>query len=48
MEEQPRLLPKYRLKGIPQTLFFNNGEVKAVITGDASEDDFADKIEETM
>lgn len=46
VEEQPRLLPKYRLKGIPQTLFFDNGEVKAVITGDASEDDFADKIEE--
>lgn len=45
VEEETSLLPKFRLKGVPQTLFFANGEVKGRITGDASEDDFADQIE---
>lgn len=48
VEEQPGLLPKYHLKGVPQTLFFDDGEMKYVITGDAPEDEFAEKIEDMM
>ncbi|MBO4364998.1 MAG: thioredoxin family protein [Eggerthellaceae bacterium] len=46
VNEQPGVLTKNHLKGVPQTIFYANGNVKAVITGDAPEDDFADKIEE--
>ena len=42
------LLLENRLKGVPQTLFFKKGKVEDVISGDASEDDFADKIEELL
>lgn len=45
VEQQPSLMAKQHLKGVPQTLFFANGKVQARITGDASEDDFADRIE---
>ncbi len=45
VEEQPRLMAKQHLKGVPQTLFFADGEARSRITGDASEDDFADRIE---
>ena len=48
VEQQPTILPKYHLKGVPQTMFFAGGNVKAVISGDAPEDDFAEKIEEFM
>lgn len=41
VEQQPSLLRKYHLKGVPQTLFFADGSVRAHITGAASEDDFA-------
>lgn len=46
VNEQPGVLTKNHLKGVPQTIFYSGGNVKAVITGDAPEDDFADKIEE--
>ena len=45
VEKQPRLMMKHHLKGVPQTLFFAGGELRGRITGDASEDDFADHIE---
>ncbi|OUO90665.1 hypothetical protein B5F40_05585 [Gordonibacter sp. An230] len=45
VEEQPGLMAKQHLKGVPQTLFFADGEAQSRITGDASEDDFADRIE---
>ena len=46
VNQMQNLLLENRLKGVPQTLFYKGGKVAAVITGDASEDDFADKIEE--
>lgn len=46
VEEQPSLMAKRHLKGVPQTLFFADGEIRARITGDTSEDEFADRIEE--
>lgn len=45
VEKQPRLMAKFHLKGVPQTLFFTGGELRSRITGDASEDDFAERIE---
>ncbi len=45
VEEQPSLMAKFHLKGVPQTLLFKNGEVVEKITGDTSEDNFADKID---
>ena len=46
VEEQPNRLPQYHLKGVPQTLFFDGGVMKRVITGNAETDDFVDFIEE--
>lgn len=48
VNEQPGVLTKNHLKGVPQTLFYVNGAVKAVITGDAMEDEIADKVEELL
>ncbi len=45
VEETPNLMGKFHLKGVPQTLFFKDGEVEKRITGDCSEDDLADQIE---
>lgn len=45
VEENPNLQAKFHLKGVPQTLFFAEGEVKARLTGDHSEDEFADELD---
>lgn len=48
VNQMQNILLENRLKGVPQTLFYDGGKVVSVITGDASEDDFADKIEELL
>ncbi len=44
-ERQPQLMARFRLKGVPQTLLFADGEPRDRITGDAGEDELADRIE---
>ena len=46
VEEQPNRLVQFHLKGVPQTIFFVDGQMKRVITGNAETDDFIDFIEE--
>ena len=48
VNQMQNLLLENRLKGVPQTLFYKGGKVESIITGDASEDDFADKIDELL
>lgn len=45
-EEEPGLLEKYGLKGVPQVLFFEGGAVNEKMTGEHTEDEYAEKIEE--
>lgn len=42
----PNLQAKYRLKGVPHVLLFEDGEPVKRLTGNHDEDDYADMIEE--
>lgn len=45
VEEQPGLFQRFSLKGVPQVLFFNDGEYAGKMAGEHPLDEYADKIE---
>lgn len=46
VEEEKNLLQRFSLKGVPQVLFFDEGEYKGKLAGNVEEDQLEDKIEE--
>lgn len=46
VEEEKNLLQRFALKGVPQVLFFDEGEYKGKLAGNVEEDQIEDKIEE--
>ena len=45
VEQERELFARFGLKGVPQTLFFRDGEQVARISGEAEEGEFIDQIE---
>lgn len=45
VEQERELFSRFGLKGVPQTLFFRDGEQVARISGEAEEQAFLDQIE---
>ena len=48
VEEQPALFQRFGLKGVPQVLFFANGEFQGKYAGDKDEEVYTDKIDEIL
>ncbi|AET70249.1 thioredoxin domain-containing protein [Desulfosporosinus orientis DSM 765] len=48
VEEEKNLFQRFSLKGVPQILFFKDGEYQAKLAGAADEDKVIDKIEEVL
>ena len=48
VEEDQNLVQRFSLKGVPQILFFNDGEYKGKIAGKVEEEDIEDKIKEVL
>lgn len=48
VEEQPTLYQRFSLKGVPQVLFFSDGEFVGKMAGDHDLDAFADKIDDII
>lgn len=48
VEEQRNLFQRFSLKGVPQILFFNDGEVMGKKAGDHDIEEFEDKINEII
>lgn len=48
VEEEPALFQRFSLKGVPQVLFFNDGEFLGKLSGDHPIEEFEEKIEETI
>ncbi len=48
VEEQGDLFQRFSLKGVPQVLFFNDGEYVGKMAGEKDIDEYADKIEEIV
>lgn len=48
VEESKDIFKKFKLKGVPQVLFFNNGEFYGKLAGDMEEEDLEEKIEEVI
>lgn len=45
VEEQPELFQRFSLKGVPQVLFFDNGEYVAKFAGEKATEECEEKIE---
>ncbi|KJS80057.1 MAG: thioredoxin [Peptococcaceae bacterium BICA1-8] len=45
VEEEKDLFKKFSLKGVPQLLFFKDGEFHGKLAGDVEEDDIEEKID---
>ncbi|ACL19868.1 Thioredoxin domain protein [Desulfitobacterium hafniense DCB-2] len=48
VEEDQALFQRFSLKGVPQILFFNDGEYKGKMAGKAEGDQIEEKIAEVM
>lgn len=48
VEEQPALFQRFSLKGVPQVLFFSEGEYKGKMAGEKEEEEYRDKIAEII
>lgn len=48
VEEQPALFQRFSLKGVPQVLFFNEGEYVGKMSGEKEIEDYEAKIEEIL
>ena len=48
VEEDKNLFQRFSLKGVPQILFFKDGEYKAKLAGAVDEDEVIDKIAEIL
>lgn len=48
VEEQPALFQRFSLKGVPQVLFFSEGEYKGKMAGEKEEEEYRDKIAELI
>lgn len=48
VEEQPGLFSRFSLKGVPQVLFFNDGEYVGKMSGEKEIEDYEEKIEEIL
>lgn len=45
VEEEPELFKRFKLKGVPQVLFFDGGVLKNRISGLKDEDDYINEID---
>ncbi|HBW36160.1 co-chaperone YbbN [Desulfosporosinus sp. BICA1-9] len=48
VEQDKALFKSFSLKGVPQLLFFKDGEFYGKLAGDVEEDDMVEKIEELI
>ncbi|MFZ7101431.1 MAG: thioredoxin family protein [Peptococcaceae bacterium] len=48
VEEQKSLFQRFSLKGVPQILFFKNGEYQGKLAGAVDDDEVSDKITEVL
>ncbi len=48
MEEEKSLFKKLSLKGVPQLLFFKDGELYGKLAGDVEEEDIEEKIDDMI
>lgn len=48
IEEEKDLFQRFSLKGVPQVLFFNDGEFLGKFAGKKEEEEYADKIAEII
>lgn len=48
VEEQNSLFQRFSLKGVPQVLFFDEGNYKGKLVGDHDIDEYADKIDSIL
>lgn len=48
VDDQKDLFQKFALKGVPQVLFFDDGELVGKIAGKQDEDAYTDKIDEII
>lgn len=48
VEEQKNLFQRFSLKGVPQILFFKDGEFQGKVAGKVEEEQIEDKISEIM
>ena len=48
VEEEPQLFQRFSLKGVPQVVFFNDGEFAGKLSGDHPIEEFEEKIEEII
>ncbi len=48
IEEQKNLFQRFCLKGVPQILFFNNGEYQGKLAGKVEEEQVEEKIAEIL
>ncbi|MVX66452.1 thioredoxin [Clostridium chromiireducens] len=48
VEEQKNLFQRFSLKGVPQVLFFNEGEYQGKLAGNVGDDEIEEKITEVF
>ncbi|MDO4281864.1 MAG: thioredoxin family protein [Peptococcaceae bacterium] len=48
VEEERNLFARFSLKGVPQVLFFNDGEYVGKLAGDKEIEEYEDKIDEII
>lgn len=48
VEEDKSVLKQFALKGVPQLLFFNQGELYSKLAGNVEEEDIEEKIDEIL
>ena len=48
VEEEPGMISRFSLKGVPQVLFFNDGEFLGKLAGDHPNEEYEEKIEEII
>lgn len=48
VEEEKDLFKRFSLKGVPQLLFFNDGEFHGKLAGDVEEEDVEEKIDDLI
>ncbi len=48
VDEQKDLFQRFALKGVPQVLFFDDGELVGKLAGKQDEDEYTDKIDEII
>lgn len=48
VEEEPGMISRFSLKGVPQVLFFNDGEFVGKLAGDHPIEEYEEKIDEII